>query len=81
MSVNPKLPGSDRACLDIAAAAETVGHAKDEMVGPDVGFERSAAVQIGIVAGEADLIIPGPPRSGQRCHYPSSRTTADPELG
>src|SRR5262245_24782743 len=28
------------------------------MVGPDVGFKRSAAVQIGIVAGEADLIIP-----------------------
>ena len=28
------------------------------MVGPDVGFERSAAAQIGIVAGEAEFIIP-----------------------
>src|ERR1700752_4117367 len=37
-------------------AAESVGQAQDEMVGPDIDFERAAAVQVGVVAGKAELI-------------------------
>jgi hypothetical protein len=37
--------------------AEAVGNAKDEMVGRNVGLERSAAVEVGVIAGEAELIV------------------------
>ena len=41
-----------------SAAAEAVGQAQDEMVGPHVGFEGSASFQVGLVAREAELIVP-----------------------
>ena len=42
-----------------ATATEAIGHPKGQVVGPDVGLERAAANKIGLVAGKAELVIPG----------------------